>query len=206
MNTLWSFMIALLSSKPFLKRTSHTRTMENQPSTAASCRPDTPRVSVCRPYCMSSATAQFGESSHREFKARKSYAVSCSSKTGPASLSHHLGCRGVESCARPDEVSFGAGSHPSCRWGPLARPFVRDRIDRRKLFGYLGYIYDHDHTYIKPRSQKAKAKENSALKTHFQINKSTAIHHIALLFFANLFFCSPSSLKLLKPKKLLFFF
>ena len=31
-------------------------------------------------------------------------------------------------------------------------------------------------------------------------------HHIALLFFANLFFCSPSSLELLSPKKLLFFF
>jgi hypothetical protein len=36
-------------------------------------------------------------------------------------------------------------------------------------------------------------------------NKPTN-HHIALLFFANLFFCSPSSLELLKPKKLLFFF
>jgi hypothetical protein len=31
-------------------------------------------------------------------------------------------------------------------------------------------------------------------------------HHIALLFFVNLFFCSPSSLELLSPKKLLFFF
>lgn len=31
-------------------------------------------------------------------------------------------------------------------------------------------------------------------------------YHIALLFFANLFFCSPSSLELLNPKKLLFFF
>lgn len=38
------------------------------------------------------------------------------------------------------------------------------------------------------------------------IINQTNIHHIALLFFASLFFCSPSSLELRSPKKLLFFF
>lgn len=38
------------------------------------------------------------------------------------------------------------------------------------------------------------------------LSPQTPPYHIALLFFASLFFCSPSSLELLSPKKLLFFF
>jgi hypothetical protein len=56
-------------------------------------------------------------------------------------------------------------------------------------------------------SYNIKKVENSTLKRISRKRKgTTSDHHIALLFFANLFFCSPSSLKLLNPKKLLFFF
>jgi hypothetical protein len=55
-----------------------------------------------------------------------------------------------------------------------------------------------------PNSKNAKPCISKPYKP--QSTKTKFHHHIALLFFANLFFCSPSSLELLNPKKLLFFF
>jgi hypothetical protein len=72
----------------------------------------------------------------------------------------------------------------------------------KELWVYI--LNEHQQSKMQPLNSRTLKPMHAHFPNHDK--HQPHLHHIALLFFANLFFCSPSSLELLSPKKLLFFF